>query len=71
MKPKAKPREFCSVAEGSCSNPAGFRCASGSFGNSEGPRTTWACPACGNPACKNCRKKKGKRMVCNNCAEDE
>ncbi len=71
MKPKRvyKQRSFCSISEGSCLNPAGYRCGGGALGNPDGPRITWECPACGNPTCKKCRKKNKGRTVCAHCAE--
>ena len=62
-------RSYCDIAESRCLNPAGYGTQMGIADNSDGPRTQWVCPECGAIACRHCRTKFGKRMLCLYCAE--
>lgn len=64
----ATTREFCSVSDDGCANPAGYGNSSGYAHNPDGPRTSARCGSCGEAVCANCRTGKRGRWRCANCA---
>jgi len=60
--------EYCSVANDSCKNPAGYRVGMSGFAwNPDPARTRAHCVRCGEHACANCRSKVKGEWVCDHC----
>ena len=62
-------KDFCSVADYDCLNPAGFGNMGGYANNIDGPRTSVVCYLCGGACCAKCRTKIKGQWYCNYCAE--